>query len=217
VPLIDGGQGVYLSAVPMPDFGPSPSGTFYLLALAAAVATIVIALLIYYARFGLGLFAIHDDEDVAEVLGVPTFRYKVAAFSLSCALAGVVGGIQAMFVSYVTTGDVFTVAMPLTVVLMSVLGGTRHWLGPAVGALVITVLLYSFTAGDSAVLGKVAMGVILVVVILFMPEGILGQALKRFGRKPAGRVAVASSPPSALNEQARQSESQGSAAMAPAV
>jgi len=203
---IDGGQGVYLSAVPMPEFGPSPSGTFYLLALAAAVATIVIALLIYHARFGIGLFAIHDDEDVAEVMGVPTFKYKVAAFALSCALAGVVGGIQAMFVSYVTTGDVFTVAMPLTVVLMSVLGGTRHWLGPAVGALVITLLLYSFTAGDSAVLGKVAMGVILVGVILFMPEGILGQALKRFGRKPQGRAAVASLPPSAINEKARQAE-----------
>jgi len=204
---IDGGQGVYLSAVPMPEFGPSPSGTFYLLALAAAVATIVIALLIYHARFGIGLFAIHDDEDVAEVMGVPTFKYKVAAFALSCALAGVVGGIQAMFVSYVTTGDVFTVAMPLTVVLMSVLGGTRHWLGPAVGALVITLLLYSFTAGDCAVLGKVAMGVILVGVILFMPEGILGQALKRFGRKPQGRAAAASLPPSAINEQARLAES----------
>ncbi|HLU18998.1 MAG TPA: branched-chain amino acid ABC transporter ATP-binding protein/permease [Pusillimonas sp.] len=226
VPLIDGGQGVYLSAVPMPDFGPSPSGTFYLLALGAAVGTLVIALLIYYARFGTGLFAIHDDEDVAEVLGVPTFKYKVAAFGLSCALAGVVGGIQAMFVSYVTTGDVFTVAMPLTVVLMSVLGGTRHWLGPAVGALVITLLLYSFTAGDSAVIGKVAMGVILIVVILFMPEGILGQALKRFGRKPQDRAARASKsqdragqasksrdhaaqaslPPSAINQQLEAAE-----------
>src|SRR5690606_13396352 len=190
----------------MPDFGPSPSGTFYLLALGAAVGTLVIALLIYYARFGTGLFAIHDDEDVAEVLGVPTFKYKVAAFGLSCALAGVVGGIQAMFVSYVTTGDVFTVAMPLTVVLMSVLGGTRHWLGPAVGALVITLLLYSFTAGDSAVIGKVAMGVILIVVILFMPEGILGQALKRFGRKPQDRAAQASLPPSAINQQLEAAE-----------
>jgi branched-chain amino acid transport system permease protein len=210
---IDGGQGVYLSMVPMPEFGPSPSGTFYLLALAAALLTMIVAIVIYYARFGTGLFAIHDDEDVAEVMGVPTFRYKLLAFALSCALAGVVGGIQAMFVSYVTTGDVFTVIMPLTVVLMSVLGGTRHWLGPAVGALVITILLYSFTAGDSAVLGKAAMGAILIVVILFMPEGILGQALKLFKRKPAVQEeTVASSPPSVINEAVSRVESDSYAA-----
>ena len=201
---IDGGPGVYLSAVPLPDIGPSPSGTFYLLALAAALLTIVIAVLVYYARFGTGLFAIHDDEDVAEVLGVPTFRYKVAAFALSCGLAGVVGGIQAMFVSYVTTGDVFTIALPLTVVLMSVLGGTRHWIGPAVGAVVITLLLYGFTAGDSAVMGKVVMGVILVAVILFMPEGILGWVMHRFGRKPAAAAASNPRPPSAIDGNARE-------------
>ncbi|MBC7203600.1 MAG: branched-chain amino acid ABC transporter ATP-binding protein/permease, partial [Pusillimonas sp.] len=165
--------------------------------------TLVVAIVVYYARLGTGLFAIHDDEDVAEVMGVPTFRYKLLAFALSCALAGVVGGIQAMFVSYVTTGDVFTVIMPLTVVLMSVLGGTRHWLGPAVGALVITVLLYSFTAGDSAILGKAAMGAILIVVILFMPEGILGQALKLFKRKSAVQEeVVASLSSSVINEAA---------------
>lgn len=199
---IDGGPGVYLSAVPVPEIGPSASTTFYYLALAAALVTVVIALLIYYARFGTGLFAIHDDEDVAEVLGVPTFRYKVVAFALSCALAGVVGGIHALFVSYVTTGDIFTVLLPLTVILMSVLGGTRHWAGPAVGATVITILLYSFTAGDSAVLGKVAMGVILICVILFMPDGILGGILKKFVRKPD--VAKAR-PKDTLNIQANDS------------
>ena len=39
---------------------------------------------VYHSRFGTGLFAIHDDEDVAEVMGVPTFRYKLGAFALSC-------------------------------------------------------------------------------------------------------------------------------------
>jgi branched-chain amino acid transport system permease protein len=67
---------------------------------------------------------------------------------------------------------------------MSVLGGTRHWAGPAVGATIITSLLYSFTSGDSVVLGKVSMGVILIAVILFMPEGVLGQLLKKFMPKP---------------------------------
>ena len=53
------------------------------------------------------------------------------------------GGIHALFVSYVTVGEIFTITVPLTVVLMSVLGGTRHWAGPAVGAVAITLLLYA--------------------------------------------------------------------------
>ena len=57
-----------------------------------------------------------------------------------------------------TAGDTFTITVPLTVVLMSVLGGTRHWAGPAVGATIITALLYAFTAGDHAVAGKAVFG-----------------------------------------------------------
>src|SRR4029077_3723644 len=116
------------------------------------------------------LFAIHDDEDVAEVLGVPTFRYKLAAFALSCAFAGIAGGLQALFVSYVTVSETFSITVPLSVVLMSVLGGTRHWAGPAVGAALITGLLYAFTASDHALMGKVVFGVVLIAVILFMPD-----------------------------------------------
>lgn len=185
---IDGGPGVYMSAVAVPAIGPTPSGTFYLLALAAAVLTVLAALLVYHSRFGTGLFAIHDDEDVAEVMGVPTYRYKLGAFALSCGLAGVVGGIHALFISYVTTGDTFTIAMPLTVVLMAVLGGTRHWAGPIVGATAITLLLYSFTGGDSAIIGKGLTGLVLIVVILFMPEGLLGQVLKWWGARRGAAV-----------------------------
>ena len=172
---IDGGQGVNLGGVKLPALAGSASSTLYLLMLILAVATVWIAHAIYQSRLGLGLFAIHDDEDVAEVLGVPTFRFKIVALGISCALAGVAGAIHAMFVSYVTVGETFSVFVPLTVVLMSVLGGTRHWLGPAVGATVITALLYVFTAGDFAVAGRAAVGLILVVVILFMPDGLLGR------------------------------------------
>lgn len=170
---LDGGSGVPLSAVPVPKIGPTQSSTFYLLALAAAVGTLLIAWGIQVSKFGAGLFAIHDDEDAAEVMGVPTYRYKLQALAISCALAGVAGGIHALFLSYVTAGEVFTITVPLTVVLMSVLGGTRHWAGPAIGAVVITALLYSFTAADHAVAGKALIGIILIAAILFMPEGIL--------------------------------------------
>jgi branched-chain amino acid transport system permease protein len=176
---IDGGPGVYLNAVETPKLAPSPASSIYLMILVATIATVLVAYKVYASKLGIGLFAIHDDEDVAEVMGVPTFRYKLVAFAISCALAGLAGGIHALFVQYVTAGETFNITVPLTVVLMSVLGGTRHWAGPAVGAAAITGLLYLFTAGDHAVAGKAAVGVILVLVILFMPNGILGQVLKR--------------------------------------
>ena len=176
---IDGGPGIYLNAVAVPHIAPSPASSLYLMILLAAVLTLVVACKVQGSKLGVGLFAIHDDEDVAEVMGVPTFRYKLLAFALSCALAGLAGGIHALFVSYVTSAETFNITVPLTVVLMSVLGGTRHWAGPAVGAAAITGLLYFFTAGDHAVAGRAAVGAILVVVILFLPEGILGQFLKR--------------------------------------
>ncbi len=192
---LDGGQGVSLSAVPVPAVGPTQSSTFYLLALAAATLTMLIAHAIVVSKFGAGLFAIHDDEDAAEVMGVPTYRYKLTALAISCALAGVAGGIHALFLSYVTVGDVFTITVPLTVVLMSVLGGTRHWAGPAVGAIAITGLLYSFTASDHAVAGKAMTGAILIAAILFMPDGILlrVQRLFRRGAVPAD-AAIARTP-----------------------
>ena len=178
---IDGGPGVYLSAVPVPKLAPTPSGTFYMMALVLAIGTVAIAYAIARARLGLGLFAIHDDEDAAEVMGVPTYGYKLAAFGVSCALAGVAGGIQALFVSYVTASGTFNITVPLTVVLMSVLGGTRFWAGPAIGATAITILLYATTAADQAVVGKALVGVVLVAAILLMPEGILGRAFARRG------------------------------------
>jgi branched-chain amino acid transport system permease protein len=193
---IDGGPGIYLNAVAVPKLGPTPSAAFYIMALIAAVASLLISYRVQASKLGTGLFAIHDDEDVAEVMGVPTFRYKIAAFGLSCALAGLAGGIHALFVSYVTAGETFNITVPLTVVLMSVLGGTRHWAGPAVGAAAITALLYVFTSGNSAVAGKAAVGAVLVVVILFMPNGILGFLLKRQAGKPLVRPA-AQMPPAA--------------------
>jgi branched-chain amino acid transport system permease protein len=188
---IDGGPGLYMSAVAVPKLGPTPSSSFYILGLIAASLTLAIAYAVYRSRLGSGLFAIHDDEDVAEVLGVPTFRYKLAALAISSGLAGAVGGIQALFVSYVTVAETFSITVPLTVVLMSVLGGTRHWAGPAFGAAVITALTYASTAGDYVLAGKAAVGVILIACVLFRPEGVFGgRVARRVRTLEPPRVAV---------------------------
>jgi branched-chain amino acid transport system permease protein len=197
---IDGGNGVSLAAVAVPKIGPTPSSTFYLLALAAAAVTLLVAWGISVSRFGAGLFAIHDDEDAAEVMGVPTYRYKLIALGVSCALAGVAGGIHALFLNYVTVGEVFTITVPLTVVLMSVLGGSRHWAGPAIGAVAITLLMYSFTAANHAVAGKAMVGVILIAAVLFMPEGILPRLQRAWARRrpaPPLPAPAAAAPPRA--------------------
>ena len=171
---IDGGPGVYLMGVHVPEIDPSASSSFYYLGLGLAMLCLLSARTLYFSKAGLGLLAIHDDEDVAQVHGVPTFALKMAAFAVSSFFAGMMGSVHALYVSYVTVGETFNITVPLTVVLMSVLGGARHWAGPMVGAVLITFLLNAFTDGASALMGRIVIGLILTFSVLLMPQGIWG-------------------------------------------
>ncbi len=186
---IDGGSGVYLLAVSLPEFLGSQSTAIYVLGLLLCAATMIVTYSVYRSRMGLGLFAIHDDEDVAEVKGVPTFRYKLGAIALASGLAGAVGSVYSVNVSYVTVGETFEITTIMYPVVMSIFGGSRHWLGPALGAIIVTVALYGFPAGSEAALarGGVALGLILVVLLL--PDGVM-PSLMRFWRKAAPRGLV---------------------------
>jgi branched-chain amino acid transport system permease protein len=177
---IDGGPGIFLSGVPVPKIYESAGSMLYVFSVAIAFASLMTARAVQYSSLGRGLFAIRDDEDVAEVTGVPTFRFKLAALALSCFLAGIAGGIHAMFVTYVTVAETFSITVPLFVILMSVLGGTGHWLGPAIGATFITILSYAFVSGESAVASRAIIGLILILVILFLPRGAMGFATARW-------------------------------------
>ena len=186
---IDGGPGVFLAAVPIPTLLGAPATTLYHLALAVALLSAFAALAIYRSRWGMGLFAIRDDEDVAEVLGVPTYRYKLVAFALSCFIAGLIGGIHAMFVTYVTVAETFSVGLAVDAIMMAALGGTRFWYGPALGAVIVTALTQSLTGGESAVLNRALIGAILIVVIVFLPDGVAG-GLRRRARRATAPVAA---------------------------
>jgi ABC-type branched-subunit amino acid transport system ATPase component/ABC-type branched-subunit amino acid transport system permease subunit len=191
---IDGGPGVFLAAVPLPTLLGGPATTLYHLSLLVALLSAVAALAISRSRWGLGLFAIRDDEDVAEVLGVPTYRYKLLAFALSCFIAGLTGGIHAMFVTYVTVAETFSVGLAVDAIMMAALGGTRFWYGPALGAVIVTALTQSLTGGESAILNRALIGGILIVVIVFLPDGVAG-GLSRARR---ARVAPVAAPASAV-------------------
>ena len=180
---IDGGGGIFMSAVPLPELGPTPTGTIYLLGFILCVITLLIAWKVVHSRLGMGLFAIHDDEDVAEAKGVPTLRYKLIAFALSAGIAGAVGGVHAMYVGFITTSGIFELTVPLYVVLMSVLGGARSWFGPAIGATVITTLLYAFISGGEAMVGRAIVAVILISAILWLPDGFVPAVKKWLAKR----------------------------------
>ncbi len=206
---MDGGPGVYLSGVKLPRIYASPTQTIYLLGLIVAFAALATAWLVQRSRLGRALFAISDDEDVAEVMGVPTYGYKLAALGLSCFLAGAAGGIHASFVYYVTVAETFSITVPLFVVLMSVLGGARHWLGPAIGAVLVTALSYAFVGGELAVIGRALIGLILILAILFMPQGVTGLVARWTRRRrahvpSAGIVSDAVAPATPADARPRQ-------------
>jgi branched-chain amino acid transport system permease protein len=167
---IDGGQGI---VVPVPE---APGGLrfqqfHYLIVLTVAVGAVAAAYAIQHSRFGWALAAIHDNEDVAEQMGVATFRWKMLAIATTGFIGGLGGGAWALQLGYVTVESVFTLTLPLFVIVMSVLGGRGHWLGPVTGAVVI-VLMQDRLAGSLEQWRLIIFGGLLAVMVVFAPAGV---------------------------------------------
>ncbi|MEV0154737.1 branched-chain amino acid ABC transporter permease [Micromonospora sp. NPDC050686] len=126
------------------------------------------------SRFGLGLKAIREDEDKAEALGTPTFAYKLVVFVVSAGFTALAGGLYALWFGDLDPVFQFSILTGSYLVLMALLGGVRHLFGPVVGALVVGIALEYFKVefGNSP-LHLVATGVLLALVVLFMPDGVL--------------------------------------------
>ena len=139
-------------------------------------------------RLGLGLTAVREDEIAAEAAGVDTVRYKMYAFIISGAVAGLSGVLSAHFLRFISAGQ-FGFARALDALEYAIVGGTGMWAGPALGAGFLTVLpeverQFGF---DQAWLRPAISGGILLLVILFLPEGLvgIGGLLRRRDRRPA--------------------------------
>jgi branched-chain amino acid transport system permease protein len=126
------------------------------------------------SRFGTGLKAIREDEDKAQALGVPTFTYKLVAFVTSAFFTAIGGGLYALWFGNLDPIFQFSILTGAYMVLMSLLGGLRSLFGPLLGAIVVGVAVEYFKSeyGDSQ-FHLVAMGVLLAVIVLFMPDGII--------------------------------------------
>jgi len=147
---------------------------FYYTALACAVGATTLAWVIRRSRFGLQLRAIRDDEDRARGLGVHAMRVKLAAFVLSAAITGLVGGLWFYYIAQVEPSTGFDPLFDLFVVLMAFLGGLGTVWGPVLGALIIEPgQLYLTTVFTNAYLSEILLGVLFLAVVLFMPRGII--------------------------------------------
>jgi branched-chain amino acid transport system permease protein len=149
---------------------------FYEVMLAIMVLTILAAMWIERSKFGIGLKAIFQDEDSAETQGVNATKLKIAAFIVSGFLAGMAGSIYGYYRSYIHPDFIFDVSISVLVVLMALLGGRQSWVGPVIGASIVVVINEILTAyiGIGAEFSRIIYGLLLVIVIMYLPNGLIG-------------------------------------------
>ena len=153
---------------------PEAVGRFFFLAmLGLAFVAFAATILVDCSRFGFGLRCIRQNERAAAMVGIDVFRYKVAAFALSGLLAAAAGGIYASMVAFVEPKDAFSVLMTIEVPVMVMLGGMGTVFGPLVGG-VFYVVLREFVWAYFIDWHSGILGVIVVVVIYFLPQGVFG-------------------------------------------
>jgi branched-chain amino acid transport system permease protein len=130
------------------------------------------AIVIHRSKLGFGLRCIQQNEDAASILGVNAYAYKTAAFSLSAVFVGIAGAIYASWVKYIEPPDVFDVLLAVKPMVMVLLGGLGTIFGPALGA-VILLAFEELVWRNLLTIHAAALGVIIVVLILFLPNGLL--------------------------------------------
>jgi len=147
---------------------------YYYLVLAFLLVVTAAAFVIRYSRFGLYLFAIRENEAAAESLGIPTYRYKVAAFVVSAFFTAWVGAFWGMYFSSIRPEVVFDLVVNIDILLPAVVGGAGTVLGPIVGSLVVTPSA-EITRELANVPGAdwIVYGGFLILIALYSPDGVV--------------------------------------------
>jgi branched-chain amino acid transport system permease protein len=158
---------------------------FYEVMLVLAVIITLLARWVEKSKFGAGLIAIREDEDVAKTMGINTPWLKMRAYITGAFLAGIVGGIYGYYMSYVHPEVTFNMSTSLLIMLMSFFGGCRTWVGPLLGAVVLSLVNQLIVTFIGAEISRILYGLLLVVVIIFMPNGVLQYITGAFAREKA--------------------------------
>jgi branched-chain amino acid transport system permease protein len=167
---------------------------FYYVALGIVIFAALLSAVVRRSRFGLQLLAIRDDEDRAAGLGVKVFAVKLTGFALSAFAVGMAGALYAMFIGQIYPQFVFDPIFDISIALMAIFGGLGTFVGPLLGALILESLQQYLTLTYSnGSLYLIFYGALFLVVILFMPQGIivfLRDAWLRRKARRDGRVTV---------------------------
>ena len=178
---IGGAQGMQFPI----GIGPRLSGYFFIM-LGLAVITTGLLMYIMRSKLGVGLRAIRDNEDGAANLGVDIFRTKLVAFMISAFIAGLVGAVHGARLGAIEPYSIFGAAWTIGVVNIVIIGGMGTIFGPIVGAFFVTIL--AETLADFSGIHLIIEGVILILVIRYMPYGLWGYALKLWRRLPLAKT-----------------------------
>jgi branched-chain amino acid transport system permease protein len=126
------------------------------------------------SRIGRGLQALRDDELAAECTGVPTLRLKLLACATSGALISAGGAPAALYLQYANPETAFNLNYSVSVLAMSLIGGTAHWIGPVLGAILLGVTQQLLAVTISSEVNVLVLGCMLVLFVVGAPKGILG-------------------------------------------
>jgi branched-chain amino acid transport system permease protein len=184
--FIGGGMGILIPTKgnSFLDFQFTGKAAYYYIILTLLVVVSLISVYIKKSRLGSYLFAIREDEEAAEALGVDSVKYKVVACAISSFFTAVGGTFFAQFLLFVHPDSVFTVEYSIEIMLRPIIGGVGMLFGPIVGALLlgpVAEISRELFKGYSGVYLMVY-GIIIIFVVLFVPEGLLGLLRRqRFG------------------------------------
>lgn len=181
--LTGGASGVFIDTLPEP-FGIDlfDKTSQYYLALFYAALTIGITIFISTRKFGYQLKAVRDNEEAAMAAGINPTVVKQKAFIMSAVLTALGGGIYGIFLSFIEPHIIFNLLLSIQIALTVIIGGRGTIWGPAVGAalLVISGEVFRTTFAHANML---LYGVLILVVILIMPRGIVGEYVHRLVRR----------------------------------
>ncbi len=156
---------------------------FYYVFLGLMLLTFGFSAWIRRTKFGTGLVAIREDEGKAAAIGIPTTLYKVLAYAASAFFVGVAGGVYAYFLTFLNPLGAFNILTSVMVVLAALTGGRGTLWGPVIGAFIVSFASETATVyGGGSQSRLLLFGIALVVIVLFLPDGLLPTARRLLDR-----------------------------------